>query len=550
MNSRIRFALFLFCSLLSISSGFSQDTKVSTGEKIMIAAHPLAAKAGLEIFKKGGNVVDVAIATAYCLGVVEPHGSGIGGEGMMLLYTAKEKKYTIIDFKGISPAKASYENMDFKNASAWSRTAKGASIPGAVAGLELAREKFGSLSRTILMQPAIDYALNGFEVDSTLSLNLEAHRKDIERDEYSRAVYFPNGLTVASGARIKNPDYGKTLKKIQAGGTEEFYRGEIADLIVKDAEKNGGLISKEDLRAYAPIIRDPLVRIYRGYEIITSPPPCGGMYLIEALNILKYFNLAECRIHDQYSLHLLSETFKRVFKDEATFNGDPDFSVIKPDEITSENFAFNRFLSIELSRATHPSQVLPGVAEEKNTTHLSVMDSEGNAVSLTITLSSLFGTTHTVEGAGFILNNEMQNFNPDEHHPNGLKPHKRVVTSLVPTIIAKNGKPMYVLGTPGGDLIISTITQVIVNLIDYTMALNDAVLAPRIFSTFYQRDVEVENRFPETNLRLLESLGHDVQRQPPFKSYFGAVQAVMFDSVSKRLIGVSDPRRSGAAVGE
>ncbi len=550
MKSRIRLALFLFCSLLSISSGFSQYTKVSTGEKIMIAAHPLAAKAGLEIFKKGGNVVDVAIATAYCLGVVEPHGSGIGGEGMMLIYSAKEKKYTIIDFKGISPSMASYENMDFKNVSAWSRTARGASVPGAVAGLELAREKFGTLSRNVLMQPAIDYAINGFEVDSTLSLNLEAHRKDMERDKYSRAIYFPNGLTVAAGARIRNPDYGKTLKKIQTGSTEAFYRGEIADLIVKDAEKNGGLISKEDLRAYAPVIRQPLVGTYRGYEIITSPPPCGGMHLIEALNILKYFNLAECRIHDQYSLHLLSETFKRVFKDEATFNGDPEFSVIKADEITSESFAFKRFLSIESSRAAHPSQILPGVVEEKNTTHLSVMDFEGNAVSLTITLSSLFGTTHTVEGAGFILNNEMQNFNPDEHHPNGLKPHKRVVTSLVPTIIARNGKPMYILGTPGGDLIISTITQVIVNLIDYAMALNDAVVAPRIFSTFYQRDVEVENRFPETNLRLLESLGHDVQRQPAFKSYFGAIQAVMYDSLSKRLIGVSDPRRSGAAVGE
>ena len=550
MKFRSRFALVLVCVFLSLPSGLSQYTKVSTGKKIMIAAHPLAAKAGLEIFKKGGNVVDVAIATAYCLGVVEPHGSGIGGEGMMLIYNAKEKKYTIIDFKGISPARASYENVDFKNVSTWSRTAKGASVPGAIAGLELAREEFGTLSRTILMQPAIDYAMNGFEVDSTLSLNLETHRSDLMRDEYLRALYFPGGSAVAAGACVKNPDYGTTLKKIQAGGTDAFYRGGIAELIARDAEKNGGLISKEDLRAYAPIVREPLVGNYRGYEIITSPPPCGGMHLIEALNVLKYFNLAECRIHDQYSLHLLGETFKRVFKDEATFNGDPGFNIIKAAEITSENFAFNRFLSIEPSRAEHPSQILPGIIEEKNTTHLSVMDAEGNAVSLTITLSSLFGTTHTVEGAGFILNNEMQNFNPDEHHPNGLKPHKRVVTSLVPTIIAKDGKPVYILGTPGGDLIISTITQVIVNLLDYRMVLNDAVIAPRIFSTYYQRDVEVENRFPESNLRLLESLGHDVRREPAFKSYFGAVQAVMYDSLSKRLIGVSDPRRSGAAVGE
>jgi gamma-glutamyltranspeptidase/glutathione hydrolase len=520
------------------------------GEKIMISAHPLAAKAGLEIYKKGGNVVDAAVATAYCLGVVEPHGSGIGGEGMMLIYYAKENKYTIIDFKAISPQQATYQNLDFKNISNWNRTIKGASVPGAVAGLEFALEKFGKLERKLVIQPAIDYAMNGFEVDSTLALNLKSYKETLEKDKYAKSIYYKEGKIPKVGEIIKNIDYGKTLKEIQTNGPEAFYKGKIADLIVKDAEQNGGFITKEDLLVYKPVVKEPLIGKYRGYDIITSPPPCGGMHLIEALNILKYFNLSECRNHENYSLHILAETFKLMFKDESTFNGDPEFSKILTSDIISDDFAFQRFLNINLSKSNHPLQIKSGVIDNKNTTHLCVMDIEGNTVTLTITLSSLFGTVHTVEGAGFMLNNEMQNFNPDENHLNCLKPHKRVVTSLVPTIIAKDGKPIYAIGTPGGDLIISTITQIIVNLLDYKMELKDAIFSPRIFSIFNQREFELENRFPEKSYRLLESLGHDLKYSAEYRAYFGSVQSIMMDWNNKKLIGVSDPRRSGAAVGE
>jgi gamma-glutamyltranspeptidase/glutathione hydrolase len=545
-----RTSLLAAVTLALVLSAPAQYAKVASASKIMISAHPLAAKAGLQVYQKGGNVVDVAVAVAYALGVVEPHGSGIGGEGMMLYYDAKKKKSVVIDFKAISPQSAAYRTLDFTKTSEWARSARGASVPGAVAGLELARERFGKMDRATVLQPAIDYAIKGFEVDSTLALNLESYRRILEKEPYAKSIYYPGGLVPKVGALLKNPDYGKTLSRIQAKGVDGFYRGETADLIVRDMRKRGGYFTAEDLAAYTPIIRETLIGNYRGYEIITSPPPCGGMLLVEALNILKYFDLKECRKNDEYNLHLFAEVFKLVFKDEQTHNGDPEFAAIPVKKLMSDEYAFRRLRMIDLARAVPPQQVQAGTIDDKNTTQLCVMDFDGNAVSLTITLSSLFGTGQPVEGAGFILNNEMQNFNPDPKHPNCLQPHKRVVTSLVPTIIAKDGQPKYVIGTPGGDLIISTIAQVIVNLIDFEMPLREAIYAPRIFSIFTQRELEIEPGYGEKSYRLLGSLGHELKRYDGIRAYFGAVQSIMFDSQSGKLVGCSDPRRSGAAIGE
>jgi len=550
MKHLARFSLSAIVILVFVFSALAQYAKVSSGSKIMISAHPLAAKAGMEVYRKGGNVVDVAVAVAYALGVVEPHGSGIGGEGMMLIYDAKQKKSTIVDFKGISPQAASYRTLDLEKKSEWARSAKGAAIPGAVAGLELAREKFGKLDRATVLQPAIDYAMKGFEVDSTLALNLESYRRILEKDPYTKTLYYSDGMVPKVGTILRNPDYGATLSRIQAEGVDAFYEGDIAERIVRDMQRRGGFFTKEDLFAYKPIIREALVANYRGYDIITTPPPCGGMLLVEALNILKHFDLKECRKNDEYNLHLFAEVFKLVFKDEQTHNGDPEFSKIPVSQVMSDEFAFQRFLKIDLAHTSPAQRIEAGTIDDKNTTQLCVMDIEGNTVSLTITLSSLFGTGQTVEGAGFILNNEMQNFNADPKHPNSLQPHKRVVTSLVPTIIAKDGRPVYVIGTPGGDLIISTIAQVIVDLIDFEMPLREAVYAPRMFSVFSQPQLEIEGGYGEKSYRMLGTLGHDVKRYEGIRAYFGAVQSIMFDVRSNKLIGCSDPRRSGAAVGE
>lgn len=543
----VRLLLVLSLAFFFVSV-HAQEPKVATGKEIMIVAHPLAAKAGLQVFERGGNVVDVAVATAYALGVVEPHGSGIGGEGMMLVYDARKNAYTVIDFKGIAPGKASYTTLDYGNVSSWSRTVRGASVPGAVAGLEMARDRYGTLDRGTVLQPAIDLALKGFAVDSTLSARLKGAQSTLAKDPYSARTLYPGATVPAAGTVLTNPDYGATLREIQVNGPEAFYQGKIARLIVRDAEQSGGFITMEDLAAYRAIERQALRGSYRGMEIITTPPPCGGMHLIEALNILSYFDLRQFRRAQNSHVHLLAEIFKLVFKDERTHNGDPDFVSVPVAAVTSQEFAFSRALSVDLAQARHPSAVTAGRIPDKNTTHLSVMDAQGNAVALTITLSSMFGTAHTVEGAGFLLNNEMQNYDSDSTAANALQPHKRVVTSLVPTILARNGMPVTVIGLPGGDAIISTMTQVIVNLVDFGMDLESAIASPRAFTIFTQRALEIERPLlPETKT-LLGSLGHDLQEWDK-NAYFGVVQAVERDAQTGMLLGVSDERRSGAAIG-
>ena len=542
---RATLLLLLPCLLL-----VAQSSKVATGRTIMVAAHPLAAQAGVDVYKQGGNVVDAAVATAYALGVVEPHGSGIGGEGMMLIYLAREKKSVVIDFKAISPAAASYANLDYSKTSSFARTIRGASVPGAVAGLELAREKYGKLGRTEVMQPAIDFALNGFAVDSSLNSNLDYYKSTLQKDPLAKATFYPDGRVPSPGSRISNLEYGRTLQEIQKNGSATFYTGKIADLIAADAKKNGGFITKEDLAAYRAIEREALSGSYRGWEVVTTPPPCGGMHLLEVFNVLRFFDLAEARAHQGYDVHLMAETFRLMFKDEITHNGDPEFSRIPSDVISSRPYGFGRLRKINLGKASEASATIAGTPAGQSTTQLCVMDGEGNAVALTVTLSSLFGTAHTVEGAGFLLNNEMQNYNADPKHPNALAPHKRVVTSLVPTVLLKNGKPVMTLGTPGGDLIISTVAQVIVNVVDHRMSMPDAVAAPRFFSTFYQQEVEIEPGFAPDTYTLLRSLGHSLDISPRKRAYFGAVQAIYRDPDTGILTGVSDGRRSGEPRGE
>jgi gamma-glutamyltranspeptidase/glutathione hydrolase len=546
--------LLLFCVTLLLtlhpSSLYSRDDKVATGHRIMIAAHPLAAEAGLEVFRKGGNVVDAAVAAAYCLGVVEPHGSGIGGEGMMLIYSAGENRYHVVDFKATAPERASYGILDYTDLGDWRRTIRGASVPGTVAGLELARERFGRLDRETVLQPAVEHALNGFPADSSLVSNLAVYQSMLWQDSHARRTYFPGDTLPSPGTVLRNPEYGRTLQQIQRNGAEVFYSGSVAHMIAVDMELHGGLITLEDLSAYRPLLAEPLSGTYRGYTVVTTPPPCGGMHLLEALGMLKFFDLEECRQQDGYSYHILSEVFKIMFLDEAALNGDPAYVEVPDREVSSGAFAFGRLMDVTLGRAVDHSQVDETPGGGGHTTQLSVMDSEGNAVSLTTTLSSLFGTSHTVEGGGFFLNNEMQNFSPSPDHPNALAGGKRVVTSLVPTILAREEGPEYVLGTPGGDFILSTVVQVIVNLLDHGMSLEEAVFAPRMFSTFYQREMEMEPGFSAQTQTLLDSLGHDLRLYKSLRAAFGAVQAVGRDPSTGRLEGVSDPRRSGSPRGE
>lgn len=535
--------------LLTINEVAGQG-KIARGTSIMITAHPDAAKAGYAVWKRGGNVVDVAVATAYCLGVVEPHGSGIGGEGMMLIYSASTGKTTVIDFKAISPSGATYGTLDYSKVGSWARSAKAASVPGVVAGLELAREQFGKLDRAAVMQPAIDLAVKGFQVDSTLALNLSSYQRILMRDSYAASIYYPGGVARGRGVRVTNPQYGRTLQVLQKEGAEAFYRGSIAAQIVQDAKTQGAFIAAGDLSAYRPVVREPLQGQYRGYTLVTTPPPCGGMFLIEGLSILENFDLRAMRRLGGYDAHLLAEVFKLIYKDERTFNADPDFRSVPVDSLLSAAVVLGRLRAVSLQSSTPPARLRSDRVTQPNTTQLCVVDGKGNAVTMTLTLSSLFGTAHTVEGAGFFLNNEMQNFDENPLHPNGLAPHKRVVTSLIPTLVLKDGRLVGATGTPGGDLIISTIIQVLVNLIDHASSPWEAVDAPRLFSIHLQDELELEGRFDPETEALLRRMGHIVEVDPPYQSYYGAVQLIWRDPGAGALTGVSDSRRSGAAVGE
>ena len=547
MKPTIVLAAFLLI-LLTINEVTGQG-KIARGTSIMITAHPDAAKAGYAVWKRGGNVVDVAVATAYSLGVVEPHGSGIGGEGMMLIYNASTGKTTVIDFKAISPSGATYGTLDYSKIGSWARSAKAASVPGVVAGLELAREQFGKLDRAAVMQPAIDLAVKGFQVDSTLALNLSSYQRILMRDSYAASIYYPGGVARGRGVRVANPQYGRTLQVLQKEGAEAFYRGSIAGQIVQDAKTQGAFIAAGDLAAYRPVVREPLQGQYRGYTLVTTPPPCGGMFLIEGLSILEKFDLRAMRRLGGYDAHLLAEVFKLIYKDERTFNADPDFRPVPVDSLLSAAVVLGRLRAVSLPSSTPPARLRSERVTQPNTTQLCVVDGKGNAVTMTLTLSSLFGTAHTVEGAGFFLNNEMQNFDENSLHPNGLAPHKRVVTSLVPTLVLKDGRLVGATGTPGGDLIISTIIQVLVNLIDHESNPWEAVDAPRLFSIHLQDELELEGRFDPETEALLRRMGHIVEVDPPYQSYYGAVQLIWRDPGTGALTGVSDSRRSGAAVG-
>jgi gamma-glutamyltranspeptidase/glutathione hydrolase len=387
-------------------------------------------------------------------------------------------------------------------------------------------------------------------VDSTLALNLSSYQKILMRDSYAAGIYYPGGVARARGMRVTNPQYGRTLQVIQKDGAEAFYRGSIATQIVRDATTQGAFIGVGDLSTYRPVVREPLRGQYREYTLVTTPPPCGGMFLIEGLSILQNFDLRAMRRLSGYDAHLLAEVFKLIYKDERTFNADPDVRPVPVDSVLSASFVLDRLRSVSLRSSTPPVQLRSQRVTQPNTTQLCVMDGKGNAVTMTLTLSSLFGTAHTVEGAGFFLNNEMQNFDQDSLHPNGLAPHKRVVTSLVPTIVMKDGRIVGATGTPGGDLIISTIIQVLVNLIDHGSNPWEAVDAPRLFSIHLQDELELEGRFDPETEALLRRMGHIVEVDPPYQSYYGAVQLIWRDPGTGILTGVSDSRRSGAAVGE
>ena len=548
-------AVFLMILCLAVMpAGASSPVEAKNG--MVAAAHPLASQVGVEILKKGGNAVDAAVATAFALGVVEPNASGLGGGGFILVYNAKTKGVTAIDYREMAPLKATPDmyklTADGKVVDNETEQGhKAVAIPGTLAGLTLALKQHGTMSLKDVMAPAIRIAEQGYTVSKTLNAMMKDNFDKLTKYPAAAAVYLKDGLPYEVGDKLVLKDLAKSYRMIAEKGPDVFYKGEIADAIEKEMKASGkGLITKADLAAYKPAIRTPVRGTYRGYEIISmAPPSSGGTHVIEILNILEGYNMTQLGFQTPASLHIMAEAMKRAFADRAKYMADTDFVKVPIAGLISKKYAdeLRKGISMDAVGSKIPAgNPLPFVGSG-GTSHLSVVDKQGNIVALTQTINFFFGSGVLVPGTGIMLNDEMDDFNPQPGTSNSVEPKKRPLSSMTPTIMLKNGKPFLSVGSPGATRIISALTQIIVNVVDFRMNLQDAIEAPRIHCM--TGDIFMESRIPKEVQEALIAKGHKLSVRGAMDLYFGGAQGVMIDPVSGKLYGAGDPRRDGVAVG-
>ena len=531
---------------------------------MVVSTNRLASEVGVEILKKGGNAVDAAVATAFALAVTFPSAGNIGGGGFMLIRWAKTGRAVVVDYREEAPGRAErdmYLNEKgevIPYASTLGYLSIG--VPGTVAGLSLALERYGRMSLPEVMAPAIRLAEEGFVVTPSFSRSLERNAPRFSRFPSTRAIFLKNGKPYQPGELFCQPDLARTLKLIAKEGPSAFYRGEIARLIVKEMERGGGLITLEDLASYKAYIRQPIKGGYRGYEILSVPPPSsGGVALLQLLNILEGFDLPSMGHNTPESISLMVEAEKIVYADRAEYLGDPGFVQIPVQGLISKQYAADRRKKINLFHATPSDQIkhgLPPLYESEETTHFSVVDRQGNAVANTYTLNGGYGSKVAVEGAGFLLNNEMDDFSSKPGYPNiygliggeanAIAPHKRMLSSMTPTILLKDGKLFMVIGTPGGSTIITTVLQVILNVINHRMNIQEAVAAPRVHHQWTPDLLYIEkDTLPGEVLRALIKRGYQIKE----RGSIGDAHGILVDPTTGKLWGGADPRMDGVAVG-
>jgi gamma-glutamyltranspeptidase/glutathione hydrolase len=524
-------------------------------EGMVVSQNEIASHVGAEILARGGNAVDAAVATAMALAVTLPRAGNIGGSGFMLVHIAGEDRTIAIDYRSAAPASATKE-MFLDRRGRENRAAdfghRAAAVPGTVAGLALAHERYGSLPWAELVRPAQALAAEGIVVSRDLSEALRWGRSRLESSDAAIDTFFKaDGTPYMFGEVLVQPELAWTLGRLADQGPEDFYTGEIARRIVADMEARGGLITLEDLAGYEAKVREPLRTTYRGLDVLTMPPSSsGGVALIEMLNILEHFDLAGMGPNSAASLHTLSEVMKLAYADRTRYWGDPDFVENPVTGVTSKAYAAERARLVPFDRATPPPEIAPGdplAYESPDTTHFSVVDRHGNVVSNTYTLGSSFGSGAVVDGAGFLLDNQMKNFAlryqvPDvrgmsANEANRLEPGKRMTSSMTPTIVFREGEPWLVTGTPGGSTIINTVLQVIVNVVDHGMNIAEATEAPRIHQNWRPSELEVEPGISIDTLRMLGGLGHEIE----LSQTIGSAQSILIEDGELR--GAADPRR-------
>ncbi|MCT4606512.1 MAG: gamma-glutamyltransferase [Marinisporobacter sp.] len=522
---------------------------------MVAAATPEATQVGVDILKKGGNAIDAAVATGFALGVLEPNASGLGGGGFMMVRFAETGENVFIDFREMAPQKATadmYElDADGKPVNReYEVGAKSIAVPGEVAGLLTALEQYGTMKREEVMNPAIEYAERGFEASDVLCSIIEKKFDVISQFDSTSKLYLDDGLPLEAGHKIVNKDLANTLKVISKEGKDGFYKGEIAKKIVEEVQKHGGIITQDDLANYEVKMREPVVGTYRGYEIVSAPPASsGGTHVIELLNIMENYDMKDLGFNTANSWHAWAEGMKMMYADRGKYMADTDFVKVPLDGLVSKDYAKKQFERIDMNKSMEGVEAgEPWKYESGSTTHYSVVDKDGNMVAVTKTINHFFGSGVTVSGAGILLNDEMADFTIQPGNSNSIEPKKRPLSSMSPTFILKDQKPIATLGTPGGKRIITTVALIISNMIDYGMDIQEAIDAPRI-NHYESGQLKIEGRIPQEIRDELTNKGHDIDVKGDYDLYFGGAQGVTINEDTGELHGGADPRRDGQAIG-
>lgn len=553
--------LLVFTFFQGIISAASPDP-VRGSKGMVVSASDLASQVGALILKRGGNAIDAAVATGFALAVTYPSAGNIGGGGYMVIHLANGKNLAL-DYREKAPLKSTRDMfLDSAGNFDITKSTEGftsAGVPGSVAGLIYALEKYGTMKLEEVIQPAVEIARDGFPLSYRLAESISFTLPYFNKYKSSAKVFSKEGIPYKEGDIFKQPELANTLVLIQKKGKDGFYKGEVAELIIKQSQQMGGLITAEDLGKYQVMEKDVLSGSYRGYDIISMPPSSsGGVALIQSLNILENFNFAKEDWNSSDYIHKLAEALKYVYADRSKFLGDESFVKVPKKWLISKEYAKEIFSKIT-SKAVASGLILPGVpapAESEQTTHYSVVDSYGNAVSTTTTLNSSYGSKIVVEGAGFLLNNEMDDFSAKPGAPNqfgligsdanSIAPGKRMLSSMTPTIVLKDNKPFIVIGSPGGSTIITVVLQVIMNCIDFGMNIQQAVNAPRVHHQWLPDELSYEEYgLAKDVIENLKAMGYVLSGS----KILGRAEGIMVDLSNGTFYGATDPRGYGQAAG-
>jgi gamma-glutamyltranspeptidase/glutathione hydrolase len=582
MRSPHKALILLFLALLVAVPATASVHPVHAPHAIVVSVHELASRVGVEVMQAGGNAVDAAVATGFALAVVHPAAGNIGGGGFMLIRMADGKAH-FLDYREMAPAAATRDMYLDQQGNVIPGASeigyKAIGVPGSVAGMVYAEKKYGKLTLQQVIAPAIRLAREGYAL--TWEEAADLHDRHLAEFPESRRIFQRNGDYYHPGDVFRQPELAHTLERI-AEKPDDFYHGSLARELAAAMQKGGGLITAEDLARYEVKEREPVHGTYRGYEVISAPPPSsGGAVLIEILNILEGYDLAKMGDRSSQSMHYTLEAFRRAFFDRAEFMGDPDFAKIPVAQLIDKRYAKAWDETIDPAHAT-PSKDLKRPAifseleqyaaghspvmaphESNHTTHYSVMDAEGNAAAVTTTINDWFGSRVTADGLGFLMNDEMDDFSSKPGVPNAdgliqssvnaIGPGKRPLSSMTPTIVVRDGKTVMVLGSPGSSKIITTVANVLMGVVDYGMNIQEAVNAPRFHNQWMPDLVNVEQWFSPDTVNALQHMGYNVEIGLHYGTnvvpYWSDAECIAVDAKTGERLGASDVRNGGKAVG-